>query len=274
MKFWKWTILCLSLGVLGTLAFNSSRYTEESILSEKLREKYHIYPVPIPDNLSFADEPVPLNDFNIKERLDRELLVNTYWQSNTLLILKRSRKYFEIIEPILKKNNIPEDFIYLAVAESALVQAVASSGATGIWQFMERSGKYYGLRINSEVDERYHLTRSTEAACRYLKEAYAEFGSWTMAAAAYNRGISGLKAAVEDQKAGDYYSLHLNNETSRYVMRILAFKAIMENPVNYGFRITDNDFYSTINTRSVVVDSSISRLTNFAIKHGTSYHEI
>ena len=271
MKFWKVSISLLCVGVLAILALNSHQYTKESMEASRLSEKYHIYPVPIPADLSFAGEKVPLNEFNVKERLDRELLVNTYWQSNTMLILKRSRKFFDVIEPILKENGIPDDFKYLAVAESALQQAVSPAGAKGIWQFIERSGKYYGLTINDDIDERYHLKRSTEAACRYLKEAYKEFGSWTLAAASYNRGISGLRSAMENQKVDDFYKLHLNSETSRYVMRILAFKTIFEKPVNYGFHITESDYYHSIPTIGVTVEGGIADLADFAKEHKTEY---
>ncbi|MBR9861758.1 lytic transglycosylase domain-containing protein [bacterium] len=271
----KWTILLISIGALFILALNSSQYTEEAIQVQKLNERYQIYPVPIPSDLKFSGEKVPLNSFNVKERLDRELLVNTYWQSNTMLILKRSKKAFEVIEPILKANGIPEDFKYLAVAESGLQQLVTSSaGAKGLWQFIERSGKYYGLNINSNIDERYHLEKSTQAACKYLKEAYAEFGNWTLAAASYNRGITGIRNALEDQSVDSYYDLHLNSETSRYILRVLAFKAIIESPQNYGFYLESKDYYRNESTRTVKITEPIENLAEYAKTQNCTYHEL
>ena len=240
--------------------------------SNRLTEKYHITPVPIPSKISFANEEVPLNKFEVKERLDRELLVNTYWQSNSILILKRTKKYFKIIEPILAKNGIPEDFKYLAVTESGLQNVTSSSGAKGIWQFMASSGKEYGLEINNNIDERYNLEKSTEAACKYIKEAYYKFGKWTLAAAAYNRGMNGITYDIKKQLVKDYYDLHLNTETSRYVLRILAFKTIIENPKSYGFNLETFDYYAAIPSRTIKISKSIPNISEYAQEIGTNYH--
>ncbi len=257
---------------VSLVALTAHQYTEHQQQTERLSSVYQIFPVPIPSDLSFAGEAVPIDKFGVKERLDRELLVNTYWQSNTMLILKRSKKYFNIIEPILKKNNIPEDFKYLAIAESGLQNVSSPAGANGVWQFMERSAKYYGLEVNSDVDERLNLKLSTEAACKYLQEAYSEFGNWTLAAAAYNRGIGGMKSALSNQQASNYYDLHLNSETSRYIMRILAFKIILENPDSYGFQISSKDYYSPDKVKEFKLNEDITDLSKFAMEQGSNYH--
>ena len=250
----------------------SYKDTDQVDQENKMSEGMKVFPVPIPNQLVFADETVPLEKFEIKERLDRELLVNSYWQSNTLLILKRTQRSFAVIEPILARYGVPDDFKYLAVAESGLLNVTSPAGAKGVWQFMPTSGKGYGLAINKMVDERYHLERSTEAACLYLKEAYDKFGSWTLAAASYNRGMSGINRDLSKQLVSDYFDMHLNTETSRYILRILAFKTIIENPSSYGFYIEDKDFYGSIETYDIYADSTISNVSEYAASIGTNYH--
>lgn len=264
-------ILILSLFVVFSVLF-SSKFTEYAEQEKRIKDNYQIVPVPIPNQLTFADEKVPLDRFEVKERLDRELLVNTYWQSNTMLILKRSKKFFEVIEPILAEHNIPSDFKYLAVTESGLLNVTSSAGAKGVWQFMPSSGKSYGLEINNSVDERYHLEKSTVAACLYIKEAYAKFGNWTLAAASYNRGMNGISNDLEKQLVNDYYDLHLNTETSRYILRILSFKTIIENPKSYGFQIEEKDFYSFQPTINIPIAESIPNISEYAQSLGTNYH--
>lgn len=261
-------IVLLTAGCIGLI---SNQYTEYKQQEERIASVYKIFPVPIPSDLKFAGEQVTLNSFGIRERIDRELLVNTYWQSNTMLILKRSKKYFAIIEPILEKHGIPKDFKYLPIAESGFQNVTSSAGAQGVWQFMPASAKEYGLNINNEVDERMHLELATEAACKYLKNAYDELGSWTLAAAAYNRGLYGIKSALEKQNVDSYYKLHLNSETSRYVMRILAFKIIVENPELYGFNIEAKDYYHEIPTK-IHETKEVKDLTVFASSIGSTYH--
>lgn len=262
-------IITLSFAIGVALSYKYTEYTEQE---KKLKDNYLVVPVPIPNQLTFAEEKVPLDRFEIKERLDRELLVNTYWQSNSLLILKRSKKYFQIIEPILERYGVPSDFKYLAVAESGLLNVTSPAGAKGVWQFMPSSGKAYGLEINNSVDERYHLERSTEAACLYIKEAYSKFGNWTLAAASYNRGMNGISNDIAKQLVNDYYDLHLNTETSRYILRILAFKTIIENPASYGFQIEPKDYYSFTPTINISVDESIPNISEYAQSLGTNYH--
>ena len=196
---------------------------------------YRVYALKTPENISFCDEEVPLELLDVRERLDRELLVNTYWQSNMLLLIKRSYRFFPLIEKILKEEDVPQDFKYLAVIESGLENVRSPKGAKGIWQIMSGTAREYGLEVNKNVDERYNLELSTRAACKYLKKAKDKFGSWTLAAAAYNRGIMGISRNLSKQKVENYYDLLLGRETSRYIFRILAVKEIMENSNNYGF---------------------------------------
>ncbi len=245
--------------------------TDDKTFKSNFNRDYNIYALSLPEDVTFAGEFVPLIDPDINERFDRELLVNTYWQSQTLLFFKRTGRYYSDIEKVLKKYDIPEDFKYLALIESGYTNVVSPAGATGFWQILESTGKRYGLEINKEVDERYHLIKSTEAACKYLREAYGEFGNWTLAAASYNMGIAGLKKQMERQKAKSYYDLTLNSETARYIFRILAAKEIMENPEKYGFHLRDKDIYTPIPTYTIKVDTAIADFGDFARKLGINY---
>jgi len=224
-----------------------------------------------PKEVDFAGEKTPLNIADVKERFDRELLVNANLDASTLLIIKRANRAFPIIEPILKKNGVPDDFKYLAVAESALMNATSSAGAKGFWQFMPATAKEYGMEVNDIVDERYHLEMSTEAACKYLLGAYKKFGSWTLAAASYNGGLGGVNKQITFQGENNYYDLLLTDETARYVFRILALKEIMKNPAQYGFTVTPEQLYPLIPTKKVEVDSTIEDLAVFAKSQGINY---
>jgi len=232
---------------------------------------YNVYALALPETLDFAGEKLPLTDPDIYERMDRELLVNTYWQSNGLLLLKRAGKYFPIIEPILKKNGVPDDFKYLAVIESGLTNAVSPAGARGVWQIMPATGRENGLEVNDNVDERYHLEKATEVACKYLKEAKEKLGSWTLAAAAYNAGQSGVSRRLDEQQVSDYYDLLLGEETGRYLFRIVALKEIMSQPKTYGFNFTEKDLYKDIPTYQVEVDSVVHNFASFAKDFGINY---
>jgi membrane-bound lytic murein transglycosylase D len=233
---------------------------------------YQISSPQIPDHIVFAGEKVPLDRSDVREKLDREILVNTYWQSSTILLLKRSQRLFKIIEPILKENGVPDDFKYLAVAESGLIEnAVSSSGARGIWQFMKTTGRKYGLESTITVEERYNTRLATKAACTYLKRAYKNTGSWALAAAAYNRGVSGILRDMKKQNVKSYYDMYLNRETGRYLYRIIALKTIMQTPANYGFNISPDEAYKSINSYTVSVDTTILNLPSFAQNHGTNY---
>jgi hypothetical protein len=228
-------------------------------------------PVPVPDSANFAGEPVPLDIFYVKEQLERDLTVNTYWHSSTLLSLKRAARWFPVIEPILEKNGIPDDFKYLALIESGLMNVVSPSGAAGYWQFLDKTGKEYGLEVNKEIDERYHVAKATEAACAYLKKSYLKFRNWTLVAASYNAGQGRIEETIEDQMEKNFYNMYLNDETSRYMFRILAMKYICLDPVKYGFKLEKGDYYDPLRVKTVKVTSSISSLPAFAKEHKTSY---
>jgi hypothetical protein len=206
--------------------------------------------------------------------MDRELLVNTYWQSNGLLLFKRSYRYFPVIEPILKSYGIPDDFKYLALIESGLQNVTSPAGAKGFWQIMKSTGKEYGLEINTNVDERYHLELSTHVACRYFLKAKEKFGNWTLTAAAYNAGIRGISNQLEKQNVSEYYDLLLGEETGRYVFRAVALKEIFAHPKKYGFNFTSNDLYSTIPTSKIKVDTAVTDFVQFAAKFGLNYKQL
>ncbi|MGB5205043.1 lytic transglycosylase domain-containing protein [Eudoraea sp.] len=238
---------------------------------KNVSSEYRISAIEIPADLNFANEIVPQEDPEIMERVDREFLVNTYWQSNALLLMKRAHKYFPVIEPILSKNGIPDDFKYLAVAESGLQNVVSHAGATGFWQIMKATGREYGLEINDNVDERYHLEKSTEVACKYLQKYKEKYGSWTLAAAAYNAGPGSINKYMGIQKANDYYDLLLGEETGRYVFRILAIKEILSNPEKYGFDIENDDLYNAVPTFNVVVEEPVQNFADFAQQYEINY---
>lgn len=240
-------------------------FAGKALLSHRGTSQY------FPATVNFSDEPAPLNIIDVKERFDRELLVNANLHSSTLLILKRANRYFPVIEPILKQNNIPDDFKYLCVIESALTNATSSAGAKGFWQFMPETAKEKGMEINESVDERYHLTKATQAACDYLLDAKDKFSNWTLAAASYNGGMNGIAKSLETQKVSNYYDLLLTDETQRYIFRILALKTIMQNPTLYGFNLEQNELYQPIATKIIEVDSTISDLAQFSIEQGINY---
>lgn len=258
-------------GAIQLFSFSKDEVAETKEYQHSFNTDYKIYALNVPENLFFAEEKVPLQLLDVHEKLDRELLVNTYWQSNTLLYLKRANKYFPIIEPILKKNGIPEDFKYLAVIESGLTPIVSPAGAAGFWQIMKTTGKEMGLEINSEVDERYHVAKATEVACKYLNDAYAKFGSWTLAAASYNMGMGGLNRQLTKQQVQTYYDLKLNSETGRYVYRIMAAKEILSTPKKYGFQYRENQLWNGVQTEELKVIQTVSDLAIFAKELGINY---
>ena len=224
-----------------------------------------------PSEIDFAGEKAPLNVSDVRERFDRELLVNANLDATTKIIIKRANRAFPVIEPILKHNGIPDDFKYLAVIESGLVNAVSPAGARGVWQFMPETGKERGLEVNDGVDERYHLEKSTEAACRYLNDAYKKFGSWTLAAASYNGGVGGVNKQITFQGVTNYYDLLLTDETARYVFRILALKEIMQHPLDYNFGMAPTELYPILPVKKVEVTSSIPDLAVFSKEQGINY---
>lgn len=224
-----------------------------------------------PTSVDFCGEETPLHLSDVKERFDRELIINSNLHASTLIIIKRANREFPIIEPILKKYGVPDDFKYLAVAESALTNATSSAGAKGFWQFMPATAKERGMEVTDEVDERYHLIKSTEAACKYLLDAKQKMGSWTLAAASYNGGLAGVNRQITSQGENNYYDLLLTEETYRYVFRILALKEILQNPDKYGYTYRQDELYNAIPTRTVTVDSSITDLAKFAKGQGINY---
>lgn len=244
--------------------------TDENF-EKKLINDYNVYALQVPSDLNFSGEAMPLNNPDILERMDRELLVNTYWQSNGLLMFKRAKKYFPIIEPILAKHGIPDDFKYLAVIESGLTNAVSPAGARGVWQIMPATGRENGLEVNKNVDERYNLEKATEVACKYLLKSKASLGSWTLAAAAYNAGNAGVSRRLKEQNVKGYYDLLLGEETGRYLFRIVALKEILSNASKYGFNFRDKDLYSTIPTYKVEVDTAVTDFSKFAQRFGVNY---
>ncbi|RDK87174.1 lytic transglycosylase domain-containing protein [Marinirhabdus gelatinilytica] len=266
--------LLVVVGFVSGLCVNAVQEPEttDETLQKRLVNDYNVYALPLPETMNFAGEAVPLDDPNIRERMDRELLVNTYWQSNGLLMFKRANKYFPIIEPLLEKYGLPDDFKYLAVAESGLDNVRSPAGAAGFWQFLKGTGREYGLEVNDYVDERYNLELATRVAAEYLKKSKERFGSWTLAAAAYNAGNAGVNKQLERQKLdNNYYDILLNSETSRYVFRILAFKEIMSNPKKYGFNFRQQDLYTAVPSYKVKVDTAVTDFADFAKKFDINY---
>lgn len=253
------TILGLIISISCILIFAKS-YNPNQLIGENF-----------PTTIDFAGETVPMKIADVAERMDKEMVVNINLHGSTILILKRANKVFPIIEPILEKNGVPDDFKYLAVIESALVNAVSPAGARGIWQFMPETAKEKGMEVTENVDERYHLEKSTEAACKYLIDAKNRLGSWTLAAASYNGGMNGITKQIDIQKVNTYYDLLLNEETSRYVFRILALKEIMKNPKQYDFHLKPENLYENLPIRTIEIDSSITDLASFAISQGVNY---
>lgn len=270
------TIGKLGLGValltVCALSINAvQKAPSDEVLEKRMVNDYNIYALPLPEHLEFAGEAVPLKDPDIRERFDRELLVNTYWQSNILLLCKRANRFFPQIEPLLKKYGLPDDFKYLAVAESGLELTSSPAGASGIWHFMKATGQEYGLEINDYVDERYDLEKATMVAAQYLKKSKDKFGTWTMAAASYNAGVSGMNKQIGRQKQTSYYDLLLNAETSRYVFRIMALKEIMTHPEKYGINFRQQDLYTNIPTYKVKVNTPVEDWAEWVKPYGINY---
>ncbi|MCC6839273.1 MAG: lytic transglycosylase domain-containing protein [Flavobacteriales bacterium] len=256
---------------LQTLCFSTSGEDTDLAHQRRFNEQYNIFSLNLPNALDFCGEPVPLELLDVRERLDRELLVNTYWQSNSLLAHKRANRWFPVIEPILRREGVPDDLKYIPLVESGFANVVSPAGAAGFWQFMDGTAKQAGLEVNGEVDERYNVVRSTEAACAYLKEAHARYGSWAMAAASYNLGHGNLQLQLGRQKQDDYFALLLPEETSRYVFRILAMKSILTDPERYGFHLRPKDLYEPYRTRTLSLTTPVANLNDFAAANGTNY---
>lgn len=229
----------------------------------------------IPGKLTFAGEPVPLDDPDVKKRLEKELIINMNKHASTILILKESGRWKSYLQAMLDSAMVPEEFFYLAVIESELdPMSRSSAGATGFWHFTESTAKEYGLEISDYVDERRDPEKSTRAACEFLKRAYKKFGSWTLAAAAFNRGSKGIDNALKGQNTNSYYQLYLNEETSRYVFRILALKLIIEAPEKYGYSLSPSDYYQPVEYKTIYINESIQDLPQFAKSLGVSYRTL
>ncbi|MDB4285121.1 lytic transglycosylase domain-containing protein [Flavobacteriaceae bacterium] len=270
----KFRNLLLFIITLLLVLVSANEITPELITAFKVDregESYKVYALRLPESIDFAGEKTPLDAPDIQERLDKELLVNTYWQSNMMLLLKRANKYFSLIEEILEEEGIPSDFKYLAVIESGLENVRSPKGAKGFWQLMPATAKEYGLEVNTNVDERYHIEKATRVACKYLKKAKNRFGSWTLAAASYNRGMYGTNRLLDRQLVDSYYDLLLNSETGRYVFRILAVKEIMTNPERYGFVFNSEDLYNPIPVKKIGLDTAIANLAEFAKEKEINY---
>lgn len=267
--------------LLGYIAFNEARDNEpdDKLLPGFTSQgialgNYIAKSITLPEQLTFAGEQVPLDEPDVRERLDRELHINTYWHNNTIFIIKRAHRWFPAIERILDEESVPNDFKYLPAIESNFLNDTSPKNAVGFWQIRKSTGREMGLEITREVDERYDPVKSTRAACKYLKKAYKKFGNWTMVAGSYNRGMTGIQNAIEKQKTDSYYDLLLNSETSRYVFRILAIKEIIENPENYYFKISDDHLYNPYNVEYVEVTESIPDLVEFSEKLGINYKQL
>ena len=263
-------IISIKIVVIVFLIMGSGRKDDPVVINRIEHSKFMA--VCLPDSMTFAGEPVPLKRFDVRESLDRELLVNSYFHSQTIRLIKLAPRYFKIIQPILEEKGIPDDFKYLAVAESGLdPRAVSPAGAVGLWQFLRGTARDFGLEVNNEVDERYHVEKSTYAACDYMLEAYEKYGSWALVAASFNAGMNGINRQIERQKSESYYNLLLGQETDRYLFRILALKVIMENPLKYNFEIGEEKKYPVIPTREVKIDGRIESFADFAKEQGINY---
>ncbi len=255
--------------IVKMLNFSSDKRAED--YNNLFHSKYNVLTLKLPSNLNFAGEKVPLQDFMVAEAMDRELTSNVYFQSQTLMLIKRANRWFPVIEPILKKNGIPDDFKYIPLIESNLTNAVSPKGATGFWQLMEDPARYYGLEVTSEVDERYSVEKSTEAICRFIKDGYAKYKSWTMTVACLNYGFGSVDDQVQKQRTQNYYELLFPEETTRYVFRILALKCILSDPKQYGYVVRKSDLYPPIRTFRITIDSAVKDFAAFAQKNSINY---
>lgn len=265
-------IVLASLAIAGeAFIFATPKEDSDEVQTKAIMHDYRVYAPVIPDTMTFCGEEVPLSLYYVREALDNELIINMYRQSSTVLYFKRANRYFPIIEPILKKNNIPEDMKYLCVIESGLTNATSPAKAQGFWQFVSSTGTHYGLTVTDEIDMRNDVEASTEAACKYLRSLYNRFHSWSAAAAAYNCGENGLSKRMQSQGTTNYYDIRLNTETSRYVFRILAMKLIMQHPQQYGYFLRHCDLYPPIPTRTTTLSGQNVDLYQFARKNNTTY---
>ncbi len=268
-------VLIFAIGLILLFVFSTpTEKTSDKTYYDAFHKNYKIFTPEIPESIDFAGEKAPLDIFYIREKLDEELLRNTYFHSSTIGLIKRSYRWLPIIEPLLLEYNIPQDFKYLALVESGFENVVSPKGAKGFWQFMEKTAREYELEVNDAIDERYNVEKSTKAACQYLLDSYDEFKSWTLVAAAYNAGKRRIHETIRNQNVNDYYSMYLNEETTQYIFRILAIKAIMEKPTQYGFYLREADLYPPVPTKEIKVTETIPDLYQFASKHNVNYRTL
>ena len=265
----KYSIITVLLICLVFLGYN--KLATSAFVDYNEPVTYRVQALNIPTEIQFAGESMQLTETDLIERMDKELLVNTYWQSNTILMLKRAHKYFPQIEKILAEEGVPDDFKYLALIESGLENVTSPAGAMGFWQIMRATGREFGLEVNANVDERYNIDLATRMACKFLKKAREKLGSWTLAAASYNRGIKGIESTMKKQQADNYYDLLLGTETKRYMFRIFAVKEIIESPERYGFDIKEAQKYSPLRYTTVAVDTAITNIARFSKQMGVNY---
>ncbi len=259
------------LVVIGVFLWELFQPRQKVYLPGTNVQNYKIVPLPIPDTLSFAGEPVPLDIFYVKEALDKELAVNTYWHSSTLQLIRKSSRWFPLIDSVLTADTIPVDFRYIPLIESNLSNVKSPAGAVGFWQLMKGTARDYGLEVNKEVDERYDVKKSAEAAALYLKKSYRKLHSWTLVAASYNAGIKRITSLMETQKAGNFYDLLVPDETNRYIYRILAVKLIFSHPQDYGFYLNPGDYYEPLPYHIVAINHKVKNWADFAKEQGITY---
>jgi hypothetical protein len=256
-------ILTIAFGFRGLSGIPAKNGAADTVIINK--------PFKLPTEVSFAGEKLPLDNFDTRESLERELLTSAYRHSSTILIIKRANRYFPVIEKILKENNIPDDFKYLVAAESEYSNMISPAGATGFWQIMQETGREEGMEINSEIDERYSIEKSTQFACDYFKKSFEKYGNWTLAAASYNGGRAAMDDQIAIQHQNNYYDLLLSEETARYIFRAVAYKLIISDPERFGFRINNDDLYPAFKYYEVKVDTAVSSFSTFAEHFGTNY---
>ena len=269
-------VFLMTFGGIFFVLIISSFVSKYDLLDNKAAEPgMVIKSIVLQDAYEFAGEKLTIKDWDIRERLERELYANVFQHSSTIIAIKRSMRYFPLIEKKLAEHGLPSDLKYIAVAESMLSNAVSPAGAIGVWQLMKPVSEFYGLEISEEVDERYHVEKATEIACKYLKHLHKRFGNWSMAAAAYNIGETRFKKELDFQRATSYFDMQLNEETSRYVFRLFAIKAVLEDPEYHGYQLNSDDGYAPIETTKVItVAKPIPDLGLFAHENNISYRKL
>ena len=270
------TFLRLKFIFIVSILTYSCSGNKTTVLKKEKSKEHQLTPTvfalpPLPKEMTFCGKKISLLDEDIRERLDREVLVNAYFQSSTALSLKRAHRYFPEIEKILKDENVPNDFKYLAVIESGLAQAVSPVGAQGFWQFMPFTAKEFHLEMSNEVDERLHIEKSTRAACAYIRNAHEVLDDWLLTAASYNRGIGGVKQDMKWQGTEHYFDTDMNSETARYAYRILAVKLIFENPHLYGYDINNMELYEPFQVKKIKVSKSIPNIAKWSVQKGFNF---